>query len=876
MFLMALLAFVLAPMLVSATVQPPARDGVATFLLALEQAAANGDGAAIMRLCATTGCSGVEELAATIGSPRPTRVIVKERDRAPLDNDVLQLVIEVFTERGIEGRLGTWRLDVTPGTDSSGPWRLVNAARLSGISGLYRLSLNTGTQYDIRHLTVRGPDLALTMAAGTAFVAETPDGITAVVLLGRSTVHFAPPAEAERTQLRLFAGHETLSADLDAAFIRVRPDDFASVFDAASLLPRAVSPADLRRAAAVFDEYVGRTLQVDLTDLSRDRWSLVPGTADLIVEMRTRRLGSLTYARSGSDAEDISLFERRRRRNISVYASPAKLAARGPFYSEDDLVDYDVLAYDIDTEIVPDRDFITGNARLKIRVLAGGTSTLTFRLAESLVVRGVYSPAFGRLLHLRVIGQNSVLVNFPAVITRGMELWLDVGYSGRLPPQSFNREAISVQQDVQETAFVPVEPQHLFSNRTYWYPQSTVTDYATAKLRITVPADYEVIATGDPLGPPAPPPGVVESGRRPRATFVFDASRPARYLACIVSRFTKGESRRIAVTSRAAPGAGASTLELIVRANPRQASRARDKIQDAASILEFYGSLMGDAPYPTFTLAVAESDRPGGHSPPYFAVLNQVVSSTVVGRNDPVSFETYPTFYLAHEIAHQWWGHAVGWKNYHEQWISEGFAQYFAALYAERARPGGVFSSLLRQMRRTAIAASAEGPVHLGYRLGHVRSDERVFRAVVYNKGAMVLHMLRRMVGDETFFAGLRGFYEEWKFRKAGTDDFRKAMEKAGAPDLGRFFEAWVYGATIPRVAFGYRLTGGDAVLRFEQNGDPVDIPLSVTVTYASGRTSEAVVVLSERVTTHTLALAGPVRSIAANADHAALVEIDR
>ena len=64
------------------------------------------------------------------------------------------------------------------------------------------------------------------------------------------------------------------------------------------------------------------------------------------------------------------------------------------------------------------------------------------------------------------------------------------------------------------------------------------------------------------------------------------------------------------------------------------------------------------------------------------------------------------------------------------------------------------FEDVLRQMRRWAIDTSPQGPVYLGYRLGHIKSDSRVFRAVIYNKAAMVLHMLRRMVGDEAFFRG--------------------------------------------------------------------------------------------------------------------------
>ena len=100
---------------------------------------------------------------------------------------------------------------------------------------------------------------------------------------------------------------------------------------------------------------------------------------------------------------------------------------------------------------------------------------------------------------------------------------------------------------------------------------------------------------------------------------------------------------------------------------------------------------------------------------------------------------------------------------------------------------------------------SDQGPIYLGYRLGHIRGDSRVFRALVYNKGAAVLHMLRRLVGDEAFFRGLRRFYASSRFQKAGTDDFRAAMEAETGRPLERFFERWIYGSTLPRLKFSYR-----------------------------------------------------------------------
>jgi len=849
--------------------QPP--DGVTTLLRRLQQAAAAGDRSAVLALGdPQISLPSFAEFANTLTAPPPTRVVVTERDRAPLDGGTLRLVVEIFTERGIEGRLGTWRIDARPGDAAVDPWRIAAVTRLSVVTGLYRLALDTATEYDIHELVVRAPDLTIEMPAGRAFMASTTDGPTAMVLLGRGRMKFSPPDPAERTQIHILSGRDDLVEEIDMAFLRLSPYQFASVVDSNALKPRAVDPSDVRSAVSVFNDLAPRSLQIDLSDISRDRWSLTPSFGDVIAELRTKKFGTLTYARSGSEPEDINVFDRKRRRNISIYTSAAKLAQRGRFYSEDDHLDYDVLAYDIDVQLNPERILIDGDARMKLKILSDGTSSLTLKLAESVAVRGVYSPDFGRLLHLRVVGQNSLIVNLPEVLSAGTELWLDVRYSGPVTPQAFDREAIQVgqsQNQQEQRIEIPLAPRYLYSNRSYWYPQSTVTDYATATIRITVPSEYDAIATGQPVESPTLPAGGGDAQRR-RKTFVFEASRPVRYLAMIVSRFNRLDNMRIT--------AGSSDVSLYLQATPRASVRGRETSDRLTAILKFYASLVGDAPYPSFTLALAESDRPGGHSPPYFAVLDYVVpGSTFVWRNDPVSFENFPAFFLAHEVAHQWWGQAVGWKNYHEQWLSEAFAQYFAALYAEKDRDGSPVPNLLRQMRRTAIDASPNGPVYLGYRLGHIQGDDRIFRAIVYNKGAMVLHMLRRLVGDEAFFSGIRAFYLQWKYKKAGTDDFRKAMETATGRDLQRFFDTWIFGSTIPRVKFSYRLSETEATVRFEVPDEAVEVPITVTVTYDSGATENVVVQLADKHTERTIPLKGRVRTIAANADNAALVEID-
>ncbi len=322
-------------------------DGVTALLRRLQQAASAGDRAGILALGhPQVSRPSFEDFASSLTTLPPTRLVVTERDRTALESGALRLVVEIFTERGIEGALGTWRVDARPGATPTDAWTIAAVSRLSVVTGLYRLSLNTATEYDIHDLVVRAPDLSIELPIGRAFLSSTPDGPTAMVLLGRGRVRFSPPDPAERTQIRIFSGRDELVEETDMVFLRFSPYEFESLFDKNALKKRAVDPSDLRAATNIFNDLVPRSLQLDLSDISKDRWSLAPSFGDVIAELRTKRFGTLTYARSGSEAEDINVFDRKRRRNISIYTSAEKLAARGRFYSEDDRLDFDVLAYD--------------------------------------------------------------------------------------------------------------------------------------------------------------------------------------------------------------------------------------------------------------------------------------------------------------------------------------------------------------------------------------------------------------------------------------------------------------------------------------------------------------------------------------------------
>ncbi|MBI4264729.1 MAG: hypothetical protein HY657_10160 [Acidobacteria bacterium] len=804
------------------------------------------------------------------------RAQVRERDRVPLDGalpgDGYRLVVELFAETARRARILTALIDVRrPSGGGPGSWRITGTEGLTAVEGLYRLAVNASTQYSAQNLTIEAEDLQLTLQEGDVFLVEGDEGVTGLVLLGRGVMRFAPAPETEKGQLRIFSGGDTLTAPFDTAFVRVSPSEYEARVDAAGLAPVPLNPRQLRRAQDVLAREGPKSFSLDLNELSPDVWYLLPPPGDLLAEVRTRRHGTLTYSRSGAQAEDITLFDRERRRTIALYPSAQRLAARGRSYSEDDLRDYDVLDYDIEATVSPERQSVEGRARLRLRVRSFSLSTLTLRLADSLAITAVASAEYGRLLHLRIRSQNSVIVNLPAAVGRDTELTLLVAYSGTIEPQSVDAEGLQAGGQGQDDApLVTPERSFLLSNRSFWYPQNPVSDYATATLRITVPEGYGCVASGAPrtgtdvtlrdlLTLPA-------SG----TSSVFTASEPLRYLAVVVSRFVRVGESTIDI-------ADDDRVRIAIDANPRQQARGRALMGSVEDIVRFYAGLLGDAPYPSATVALVEDELPGGHSPGYFAVLNAPLPYTgFTWRNDPAAFPGFPDFFLAHELAHQWWGQAIGWRNYHEQWISEGFAQYFAALYARQTRGEQAFVNMLRQFRRWSVAEADEGPISLGYRLGHIKGDTRVLRALVYNKGAAVLHMLRGLLGDDTFFNGLRHFYTEQKFQKTGTEDLRRAFEAEAGRSLERFFERWIYGAAVPRLRYATSIGSGAVTARFEQVGEIFDIPVTVTILYADGRVQDVVVPVTEASVEQAIPTKGVARQVQVNRDYAAVAQFQR
>ena len=154
-------------------------------------------------------------------------------------------------------------------------------------------------------------------------------------------------------------------------------------------------------------------------------------------------------------------------------------------------------------------------------------------------------------MFLRVRNQNNIVVNLPSPVARDAELTLNIGYAGPVQPQPIEQESVdragrrpSGTAASDDLPFIPPEQNWLFSNRSHWYPQNQVSDYATSTIRFNVPAEYKVVASGCGVGRLAV---TTVAGPAGHSTFVVDATcskasrQPVALLSAVVSRFARVE-----------------------------------------------------------------------------------------------------------------------------------------------------------------------------------------------------------------------------------------------------------------------------------------------------------------------------------------------
>lgn len=280
---------------------------------------------------------------------------------------------------------------------------------------------------------------------------------------------------------------------------------------------------------------------------------------------------------------------------------------------------------------------------------------------------------------------------------------------------------------------------------------------------------------------------------------------------------------------------------------------ALDQTRAQMQLCTYY---FGKAPYENISITEQPNFSFGQSWPnlvylPISAYIDSTQRWMLFGQIDN-NFTGFVREVTPHEVAHQWFGHSVGWASYHDQWLSEGFADFAAGLFLQQAVGPKWQKDYLEYWERQrtrileknnfGVAPNDAGPLWLGLRLVSPRT-EQAYQDVTYSKGAYVLNMLRSVMRDDHSTSGdkdqafidmMHDFIDSHQKSPASTESFKAIAEKHMTKDMdlqknGRldwFFDEWVYGTQVPRYKFKYELqpgTGGGVKIKMEITQSEVD-----------------------------------------------------
>lgn len=638
---------------------------------------------------------------------------------------------------------------------------------------------------------------------------------------GKADYTYDPESSIERHQLERYCGDSMIQTEMKTAYIRF--------FDSASAMG-LFACADTIREDVPKGTHQLRSVEKDVMqalslDFGAQGWGRLTARGTYLPWLY------ISPNLKGTDRLHF-IFDDSQREEVTVWRKPAGVSSKGvvdlicsyehSLTSEEEPDHREMLGDEIDINHYNSRVSISGSGEMKLDV----QMTAAARYHDQEVIALSMAPGLDPD-SVAVEGKSSqfiynedggwLLTRSPAPLVAGDTIVIRAWYRGsqlmdKLPWGAF-----------------------YIHNTTRWLPHAAARRRTTYDTQFEFPKHYELVSVGREIS------DTVIGDRRvtrwqtygPESFISFNYGS----FELLTEQIDGGPELRIYRGKSHLDGLFSGDFKKTVAAN-------------IAAAVTLYSKLF--SPYPWDHLSATEI--PGGHGQGFPQLLHLAW----------VSFQSehkgVTDAFRAHEVAHQWFGHIVGWKTYHDQWLSEGFADYAEALYLQAHYPNNQeFIQELKNWRDQILQKGGHGfwhegpgvaPIWLGFRCSSYKSPAS-YHYLVYAKGAYVLHMLRMMLfdyehqSDDRFFRMMHDYVNRFEGLDASTDDFQRLVQQHTHMDMQWFFDQWVYGTQIPRFEYGWERTqqdDGQWVVhgRIEQfdTSPPFRVFMPISIEYEDGKTT--------------------------------------
>jgi len=468
---------------------------------------------------------------------------------------------------------------------------------------------------------------------------------------------------------------------------------------------------------------------------------------------------------------------------------------------------YDVKYYKLDLNVNHIAQTISGNVTCKGEIVEPNVTEIYYDLTNSLIVDSVLingnAATFSR-------GSNKLNISLNTALNQGYNFTTVVYYHGTPGSSGFGSFEFSSHSGI-PAIWTLSEP---YGAMDWWPVKDTPADKAdSADVWITVSTSLTPVSNGKLME-------IVNNGNGTH-TYKWKNSYPiAQYLLSM------------AITNYAQYTnyyhySPTDSMPIDHFLYPESLNSNISQLNKTPGMIEIYSQQFGQYPFINEKYGHAQFGWGGG-------MEHQTISS-MGGFSDGL---------ISHELAHMWFGDKITCKDWHHIWLNEGFATYSEILYREMKYGKSVYDSLIAYRMRRALNATGSIWVQNASDIYEILNP---FRS--YSKGACVLHMLRGIVGDETFFNILYTYANDpvLSYGVATTEDFQEIAEEVYGQSLDYFFQEWIYGENYPEytVNWGTTLVDDntykiDMNITQEMNSDPqfFTMPVQIKVYTNSGDTT--------------------------------------